>query len=434
MTATTRLKPAITQASRRSFLKKSVAAAAAAATLSTRPQYAFATPGNPAAGDALIVVFIRGGVDGLNLTPPIGSAYDSYAALRPTINVTPDRALPLDSSNPNVVFPQGHDGVIGMHPMLQPLYDGAWANGQMAVLPASGLPNYESTNRSHFRVQTYWENGSADGSVNTGFLGRLETALNAAGPMASVSTSGATQGILSGGTLSYSIDDVATYGVNGFSDSTQATSALAAMYDGGTGTVNATGAQALEIPALLRQLDVAGATGFANDDFARDLRDMAVMLKSNIGLVGGIVNINGAGLWDTHRVQEARWGRVLPELCAALQAFVDYLGPDGMAETTVAVVTEFGRTVAENGNEGTDHGRGSTMFVLGGGIQGGVYGHDYPDEYDLDALAASGHTNAVPVFTDWRQPLDEILQARMGVSGLFPTMQAPVAPLGIVRT
>jgi len=421
--------PAPNRSSRRSFLRKSVGAAGVASALALRPQLAFATPSNPATGDALIVVFLRGGADGLSMTPPTSTAYDSYAAIRPTIAITPDQSLPLDSSNLNAVFPQGLDGVIGLHPQLQPVYESAWANGQMAILPACGLPDAESRARSHFEAMRFWERGSASPSVRSGFLARLETALNAPGPVAGVSADGFSAQMLRGSRHSFSVNNLESFGVNGFENRMRATSALRTMY-AGTGMVNTTGAATLGVSDTLGALSVDGPV-FPNDSFGRDLRDVSVMLKANIGLVSAVVNLNG---WDHHAElgtpfdTEARFAGLTARLGQGLRALIDDLGPDGLAETTIAVISEFGRTVDENGNGGTDHGRAGTMFLIGGGVQGGVFGNDYPDVIAEDP----SNRRAFQVMTDYRQGLDEILSTRIGVNGIFPTMAAGTT-LGVAR-
>ena len=418
------------RSSRRSFLRKSaVAAAGAGATLAMGPQLAFATPSNPAAGDALVVIFLRGGADGLSMTPPTGAAYDSYAALRPTIAITPDQSLPLDSSNVNALFPQGLDGIVGLHPQLQPLYESVWANGQMAVLPASGLPDSESRTRSHFSATEYWKRGSASSSVRSGFLARLEAGLNAPGPVAGVSTDGNTNEILRGSRHSFNVSDLNSFGVNGFVNRARAEGALRSMYTG-NGMINTEGASTLNVAGMLQALSTDG-TAFPSTGIGRDLRDVSVMIKANIGLVSAVVDMGG---WDHHNElgtavdPDGRFYRRVSELGQGLRAFIDELGPEGLAETTIAVISEFGRTVDENGNGGTDHGRAGTMFLIGAGVQGGVFGNDYPDIVAEDP----NNRRALQVMTDYRQGLDEVLATRVGVSGIFPTM-APGTPLGVVR-
>lgn len=418
------------RASRRSFLRKSACAAGVASAFALRPELAFATPSNPATGDALVIVFLRGGADGLSMTPPTGAAYDSYAAIRPTIAITPDQSLPLDSSNTNAIFPQGLDGTVGLHPQLQPLYESVWANGQMAIMPASGMPDSESNTRSHFSAQEFWERGSASSSVRSGFLARLEAALNAPGPVAGVAADGNTHEILEGSRRSFNVNDLNSFGVNGFRNRPRAEEALRSMYTG-TGLVNTEGAATLGVAGTLQALSTDGTT-FPNTGIGRDLRDVSVLLKADIGLVSAVVNMGG---WDHHSElgtavdPDGRFSNLASQLGQGLRAFIDELGADGLAETTIAVISEFGRTVDENGNGGTDHGRAGTMFLIGGGVQGGVFGNDYPDVVADDP----NNRRAFQVMTDYRQGLEEIMETRIGVTGLFPTKAAGATPLGVAR-
>ncbi len=418
-------------ADRRSFLRTSfgaavgaVGAVSAASAVALRPKLAFATPTNPALGDALIVIFLRGAADGLSMTPPIGSAYSSYAALRPTLAINPGQSLPLDSSNQNVIFPQGLDGIVGMHPSMISLYESVWASGHMAVMPASGLPDYESTTRSHFTAEEYWDRGSASRSVTTGFLTRVLAAQGSPGPVGGMSTTSNSNGMLVGALNSFDIGNVSRFGVNGFNNRNRAETALQAMYTG-TGFVNTTGARTLDVAGLVSALDQSGLD-FPETGIGNDMRDVATVLRSNLGLASAIVDYGG---WDHHDDQAARFETNIRELSEAIRAFVDYLGPEGMAETTIAVVSEFGRTVDENGNAGTDHGRAGTTLLIGGNVQGGVFGNDYPDEIAEDP----DNRRAFRVLTDYRQPLAEILAARMGITGMFPTKRTDDPILGVAR-
>lgn len=418
-----------TTATRRSFLRKCAAGAGAAAALAAQPRLAFATPGNPTAGDALVVIFLRFGADGLSLTPAIGTGYDSYLAARPTIAITPDQSLPLDSSNLNALFPQGLDGVIGLHPALQPLYDTVWADGQMAVLPACGMPDYESTSRSHFLAQDQMEWGATAVNAGSGLLARIESALPTAGPVATVSTAGNSVASLDGANYGFNVPNLNAFGLQQFNESSTAHAALSAMY-AGTGQANIFGTATLNAISALEDVPNDSTTTYPSTTLGNDLRDVAAMLKSDVGLVSAIVNQSN---WDDHSEQGVLSGKFFDRttiLAEALAAFIADLGADGMAETTIAVVSEFGRTMFENGNAGTDHGRGGTMFLIGGGVQGGVFGYDYLSTYENPGGTSR---NALPVFTDYRQGLEEILATRMGVGGVFPSKTAAAAPLGVAK-
>ncbi len=132
-----------------------------------------------------------------------------------------------------------------------------------------------------------------------------------------------------------------------------------------------------------------------------------------------------AGGWDTHLDQGAAEGRLaqrLGELGGALAAFRKDLGPRA-GETLVVALTEFGRTVQENGNRGTDHGHGSVMMLLGAGVRGGRVHGRWPGLGEGQLYEGRD----LAVTTDYRQVLTEALAGPMGladVSGVFPGFKA----------
>ncbi len=414
---------------RRRFLAGTgVAAAATIAASSTTTQLAFATPQNPSTGDAMIVVFLRFGADGLSHAPPIGAAFDSYRSLRPTIHIRPDQALPLDSSNTNAAFPQGLSGVVGLHPALRGLYDTVWRSGNMAVLPASGMPDAESRSRSHFLAQYNMEIGTASTDVRTGWLTRLNNAQDASGVVPGAATMSDSPALYRGSLDALSVPRLNNFGVSGFPNRSDAFEALNLLHRG-PGQLNQVGRATLTAADALRSVDASGGSGYPDTRFGDDMRDVANLLRSNVGLITATVNLSG---WDHHSGQgtlAGEFNRLTTELNDGLVAFISDLGPAGMNETTIVIMTEFGRTIDENGDQGTDHGRGGTSFVIGGGIQGGVFGYDYPD-----VIADSDdNRRALPVLTDYRKAFDEVVRGRVGVSGSFPTLGNQLPDLGLLR-
>ncbi len=410
--------------SRRQFLVGAGIAAGTTVMLNKSTQLAFASPSDPNRGDAVVVIFLRFGWDALSVVPPItGRQADDLAVHRPNIRVVPEDALPLNSTNPNVVFPTGFDGMFGLNPRLSHLYEGVWASGNMAIIQGSGLPDYESTNRSHFRVQPYIEYGANNENVRSGWLTRIIEGQSASGLIPGVSATNGAVNSYRGRTDALAINNLATHGIDGFRDSRNAVSVLDNYYNG-TGQVEQTGAATLLTLSAVAGVDPNGGSGYPDTTFGNDLRDIANLLKADIGLTTALVN---QGQYDTHRNQNGRFGRNLDELSPALQAFIDDLG-DSFNETTICLVTDFGRTIDQNANNGTDHGRGGSTMIMGGGVQGGVFGYDFPDELDPNALR-----RALPVLTDYRKPMDEIVRARVGVEGSFPTMR-DLPDLGVVRS
>ena len=416
--------------SRRRFLVGAGATAASTALLNgLDTQLAFATPSNPSSGDAVVFIFLRFGADGLSLTPPIGPAFDSYRSLRPTIHITPDQALPLDTSNPNAAFPQGLSGVLGLHPGLRGLYDTVWASGNMAVIPASGMPNAESTSRSHFSMQRYVELGTANSAIRNGWLTRVMDGQAASGIVPGMASSPRAETSFRGNLKTMSIPVLERFGVQGFRRQEASLAALNALYSG-DGQVSLNGRAVLAATGAVQEVNADGGSGYPDSPLGRSLRDVANLLRSNVGLTTALVNTQS---WDHHSGQgDANSGAFfdrVTELGDALTAFVGDLGP-ALNETTICVVSEFGRTIDENSAGGTDHGRGGSQFVIGGGVQGGVFGYDFPDVIEDPG---GNDRRALPVLTDYRKAFDEIVSNRVGVTGSFPTL-GELPDLGITRS
>lgn len=437
MTTTTRSKSSTTTTrtnrgfSRRGFLGGAAALGGAAVA---SPRLAFATPASPGAGDAVVVIFLRGGADGLSMTPPYG--YQSYRDLRPNIAIPPpgeaNGALPLTSANTNAAFPTGIDGVVGLHPAMAPIYDTMWNQGQLAIIPATGLPASESRTRSHFEAERYWERGTANNGVRSGWLNRVVSAQGVATPLPLVNKAYQTQDIADGPAKTLTVPDLRNFDIDGFRSRSRARSVLASMYTNPNGAVTSTGADLLSVVDALESINGDAPASYPNGRLARDLAQVAIMLRSGLGLHAAAVEFGG---WDHHDDlgapgdPEGRFVRKAGELAAALRAFTDDLAADGaINETTILVVTEFGRTINENGSGGTDHGRATSIMAMGGGIQGGVFGNDYPDVIEDDPTEGD-----LTVLTDFRQPINEILSSRVGIGNVFPTFTPPPTPMGITR-
>jgi len=154
-----------------------------------------------------------------------------------------------------------------------------------------------------------------------------------------------------------------------------------------------------------------GAT-YGDDDFSRGLGQLARLIKGNLGVEAASIDLDG---WDSHFTQQTLLDPLAARLGQGLAAFRRDLGPR-MATTTVVVMTEFGRRVRENSSFGTDHGRGSAMFVLGGGVKGGRVLGPWPGLKD-DLLEGPGD---LPVVNNYRDILAPILQRHGADAGQLP--------------
>lgn len=409
--------------SRRSMLKgMGLAAGAVAATavggevLSSRLAYA-ADP--TYTGDVLVVLSLRGGVDGLSVIPPVGDP--NYATLRPTIGIPSSLALPLG-------------GVFGMHPALapiKPLYD----RGQLAVIHAVGQP---TGTRSHFKDSEEIERAAPGTSVRTGWLDRV---LGVRGTGTAFQATQLGSNMLPGSLLGPA-PDLAMTSIDNFSLSIwdgyrpQFTAALAAMHTGVDHPVAqqaATTLAALSTTAAMKTAGYTPANGavYPTSALGQALRDLARLIKQGVGLQVATLDY---GNWDMHSGlgkpgDTNGWmHRQLADVASCLAAFAQDLGT-GMAGVSLVTLTEFGRRAHENGDGGVDHGYGQAVLALGGGLRGGqVYGR-WP------GLAPANLDNGdVAMATDYRQILTEILQKRCSigsVSDIFPGLTP--APLGLAN-
>jgi uncharacterized protein (DUF1501 family) len=180
--------------------------------------------------------------------------------------------------------------------------------------------------------------------------------------------------------------------------------------------------------AKLETLPPQNGANYGNDAFGKRLQDIARLIRADVGLEIATTDLGG---WDTHVNQGAAQGQLanrLKSYAAGLAAFAQDLGPK-MQEVCVLTVTEFGRTVHENGNRGTDHGTGSLMMAFGGGVRGKrVYG-EVPELTDAHLF----EKRDVPMAVDFREVFAAALRSRMGILNtgkVFPGFQ-PGGTLGM---
>lgn len=297
----------------------------------------------------LVVVFLRGAADGLTLVAPVQD--DNYHRFRPRLAVKASDAMPLD-------------GFFGLHPKLRAL-EAAWKEGDLAIVHGVGG---ESDTRSHFEAQDLMEHG---GVAAGGWLGRF---LRARGPtqspLSAVALSPTLPEVLSGAPAAAAFQSLSEFSIGNIGE--EFPRALRRLYERETGPLRAAAAQTFEAVRRIESIrtDVTpshGANYATGDSFADGLRQVAQLIKADVGLDAASVDLHG---WDSHFTQQSVIEPLMQRLALGLAAFRQDLG-SRLATTTVVVMTEFGRRVAENSAFGTDHGRGSAMLVLGGGVHGG---------------------------------------------------------------
>ncbi len=399
---------------RRDFLKTSGLAALAGLGLPHwMPRMAFSTHDDGPAGDMLICIFLRGGVDGLNVIVP--HAETRYHDLRPTIRI-PDP----DQSQGAIDL----DGFFGLHPALadlKPIYD----EGHLAFVHATGSPD---PTRSHFQAMDTMERGTpGEQKLNSGWLGRHLASIARAtnSPFRAVGMGSTLQDSLRGPVPAIALKSIADFHLQAHpQELARVQQTLAALY-AGNDWIDLEAQQIFDAFALLEAADPSqykpqhGAQ-YPETSFGMGLKQIAQLIRAQVGLEVACLDIGG---WDTH----ANEGSVEGQLASLLQVLNDGLSQfyldmqEDMHRITLVTMSEFGRRARENGSGGTDHGHGNQMFIMGGGVNGGrVYG-TWPglEEENLDR-------GDLAITTDYRTVLSEIVQNRLGNSHLdevFPDFQ-----------
>ncbi len=156
------------------------------------------------------------------------------------------------------------------------------------------------------------------------------------------------------------------------------------------------------------------------------MMQIAQLIKADLGLEIAFADVGG---WDTHVNQGADTGQLafrLTDLARTLAAFATDLGPR-MRDIVVLTMSEFGRTVRENGTGGTDHGHGTAMLVMGGGIRGRRVAGRWPGLAPADRFEGRD----LAVTTDYRALFSEVLEGHLGARQLdrvFPDFDRRASP------
>jgi uncharacterized protein (DUF1501 family) len=369
----------------------------------------------------LVAVLQRGAADGLNIVIPF--AEKRYYQLRPGIGI----AMP---GQPGGGGPIDLDGKFAFHQSLQALRP-LWDAKQLAVVHAVGSPH---TSRSHADAQAYMESGTADTRTPDGWLNRtLARPSQNSSPLRGVAVGATLPLALRGDRSTVAVDDLAKFQTIG-----EAYPIMERLYArAGDARLKSNGAamfDAVKKIDAIRQQPVTPLPpapngvngGFYQGEFGRRLQQLARLIKSDVGVEVAFVDIDG---WDHHANENGQLGNILNQFSASLAAFTRDLGAR-MADVVVVTMSEFGRTAAENGNAGTDHGHGGVMMVMGGPVRGGsVYGK-WPGLEQEQLFEGRD----LAVTTDYRDVLSELVRVHLGQNPeqVFPGYK-PGAPLGLLQ-
>jgi uncharacterized protein (DUF1501 family) len=350
----------------------------------------------------IIAIFQRGAADGISMVVPFGDKH--YYELRPQIAI-PEPARNSDERTIDL------DGFFGLHPALtslKPIYD----EHRLAIVHAVGSPD---NTRSHFDAQDYMESGTpgnkgtTDGWLNRYLQGNPETD---ASSFRAVAISANLPRSLMGAAPAGAMQSVANFGIRGGGAAPAIEELFANTYKETFDAVK------MLRGATSQEYVPADGVQYPNSPFGQALRQIAQLVKSEIGLEVAFTDIGG---WDTH----ANQGNARGQLANRLKDFGDGIAAlyrdlgDRMRNIVILTMTEFGRAMRQNGSGGTDHGHASCLFVAGGGVRGGkVYGRWpglAPEQlYEGRDLALT---------TDFRNVFAEILikhTAAKEISKVFP--------------
>jgi len=375
------------------------------------PRLSFAPANTAPRGDTLVVVFLRGAADVLNMVVPHGE--DAYYQLRPSLGVP----RPDDAGAKQTERAIDLDGFFGLHPSMGALLE-AWQSQQLAIIHACGAPD---ESRSHFKAMELMERGVDDErGPASGWIGRHLATLNTgnSSPLRAVGMGTRPQRSLSGSVPVSALRSIADFHLGGDPRALQQMRlALSTVYEG-----DVLGQDTLSIMDTLETLDPnnyqSPLTTYPDSEFGLALKQTAMLIKAEVGLEVSAIDVGG---WDTHFAQGSTSGlmpNLMQDLAEGLAAFHADMH-DHMGNLTIVTMSEFGRRASENGSLGTDHGHGSMMMVLGGNVRGGKIHGEWPGMQEGQLIGPGD----LAVTTDYRDVLSEILVKRLNnpaTDAIFP--------------
>ncbi len=372
------------------------------------------TPG----GNTLVVISLRGGIDGLGVVVPHGDP--EYYKARPST------AVPVGSL-------LAKDAMFGLHPAMAPL-EPLWKSGRMAAIQATGLA---VPTRSHFAAIEQVEDAAPGSSARSGWINRMIGLGPANGTLDAVQLGmNFPTTALVGPSPVLATGDLNGLLIPGIEGNTAPRySSLQTAWAGAEGPLASGAREAVALSkgpgARLKAMpesQVAYPTAWNAGPFAKPLKNAAKLIRADLGT--DVIAIDGGG-WDMHTnygtLSSGSMQSNLAGLSSSLAAFMMDLG-ELSDRVTVVTISEFGRRVAENGNRSFDHGWGNMMLVAGAGVKGGQYYGSWP------GLGTANQVDGdLKVTTDYRNVLGEIVSKRFpdrSLPALFPGLSH--APLGVM--
>ncbi len=380
------------------------------------PRIAMAGPKKAPKGDTLVVIFLRGGADGLSIIVPHGEP--NYYKARPTIAM----ARPDDKKADKNLKALELDGFFGASPFMAPLMP-FFKNHQMLAVHATGSTN---PTRSHFEAMDFMERGEPDGhALGTGWIGRHLASLDTGSTafLRGIGWGDQVQQALRGTVNATALRSIVDYHLGGDANTAnQMLNALNSLYNLDQGALQQSAAETKQVVDLLKKVNVAsykpagGVKYDPNSDLDMALMQTAALIKADVGLEVSAIDVGG---WDMHISLMPSMAGTLTKLAKGLANFGnDMAASMQMQKLTVVVMSEFGRRVGENADRGLDHGHGNAMLIMGGNVAPRAVITKWPGLKDpkLDS-------GDLAITIDYRDVLSEILTKRLNndqIDTIFP--------------
>ncbi|MEK7468687.1 MAG: DUF1501 domain-containing protein [Planctomycetota bacterium] len=380
-----------------------------------------------AAVKTVVVLYMRGGADSLSLVAPYTDA--TYRKIRPTIAVPPPGA---DGGALDL------GGGFGLHPSMKGLH-ALYKKGMFAPILNVGSPH---PTRSHFDAQDFMEY-AAPGvrTITEGWLNRWLTATNEGKRKEVELRALAAQPLLPralrGQFPVLAVpEDRAMQAMDEFEGQYGKGGGMEKRSDDPADKILGAGQETIRklrfLQDILAKADGAGGVKYPATTLGRQFQGIAQVIKAGCGLEVAAADYNG---WDHHAkegVEDGQMADMLKNVSDTLAAFAEDLGEARMKDVLVLTMSEFGRTVAENGNNGTDHGHGGIMLALGGQVDGGkIFG-----KWTGLEPKSLYEERDMPVHTDFRLPFTEVLSGFLGFTKMekfFPDWKPQAPALGFLK-
>ncbi|MEJ7680870.1 MAG: DUF1501 domain-containing protein [Segetibacter sp.] len=364
----------------------------------------------------LVCIFQRGAMDGLMAVTPFTDEH--LKAARPTLFMS---AAKDQKGAPLIDL----DGRFGLHPAMN-AFEQFFREKRLAIVHGIGSPN---DTRSHFDAQDFMESGTPfNKGTSSGWLNRAVGLLgHDAVPFRAVSLTSSMPRSFYGDNPSVAISNLADFAISMRGNpmgANMAAKSFEELYDQTTSALlKETGKESFEAAKMLQKTDVksyrpSNNAMYLKSPLGNSLKQIAQLIKMDVGLEVAFAESNG---WDTHFNQGAETGifaRNVADLTNSLIAFWTDIGTY-QDDVTIMTMTEFGRTVKQNGTGGTDHGRGSCNFILGNDVNGGIV-HGNVQPLAIENLEDG---RDLPVTTDFRSVFSEVADRHLNINNdtiLFP--------------